>query len=683
MPPSLKEQPVELVAVPQLHIGQELDQHEQTIQLRLIPSTDIERKDGFWLSTGPDPQLHFASAESGVNLALASGLYLLRFRATLLGPQEAPHLYARAQYDFREAHALRLRRGQDDSFAVLLNAPHGLNGLRLDPAEGVSSAANIFAASLLRLSAPLPTLHPVRTTARFPDVLCIGAQKSATTWLYQNLQHAPGIWRCPVKEFHHFDSMGQLPAFEAIRQSMALQLLNQTSDTLRMFGLALGFPSRPGWGNYLDLFAAAKPDERVIDVTPAYATLDEMQVREIARVMPHVKVLFILRDPVERSLTGAFHEARVRRLPTDLDTLRSLVHEKANEARSNYIATLDRWSRHLPPASIKIMFFDDLLWDPVSFLAEACAFIGVSPPTTGATPSIPVNVGDATQDSPSLSGLKAELSARYLPQLEVLAGRYGSPCTQWKAAAIARLRSQLATREGAGAGEAACAPHTSLNNLAQWNDIHPWHDDGDEWRGQAVACDLDYAQWKKKIVARYRPLLESEGTILEIGPGRGRFSVLLAELAPHLILADIAPNCLDACRRRLAGRVGLRTHVSSGTDLPSDLSCGVDAVWSFDCFVHLDQTIAFAYLAEIWRVLRPGGHAVIHHGDADAPVRRREAGALAEGWRSPLTASAIAEQARKIGFTIVTQEQEWLDPCRVGVPRFGDVISVLHRPSIV
>jgi len=39
----------------------------------------------------------------------------------------------------------------------------------------------------------------------FPDFLGIGAQKSGTTWLYQNLAAHPQIWMPPVKELHYLD----------------------------------------------------------------------------------------------------------------------------------------------------------------------------------------------------------------------------------------------------------------------------------------------------------------------------------------------------------------------------------------------------------------------------------------------------------------------------------------------
>jgi hypothetical protein len=44
-----------------------------------------------------------------------------------------------------------------------------------------------------------------------PDFLCIGAQKSATTWLYASLASHPIVWLPPVKEIGFFNSI-HIPA---------------------------------------------------------------------------------------------------------------------------------------------------------------------------------------------------------------------------------------------------------------------------------------------------------------------------------------------------------------------------------------------------------------------------------------------------------------------------------------
>ena len=49
-------------------------------------------------------------------------------------------------------------------------------------------------------------------SGRLPDFLCIGAQKSGTTWLYHNLKQHPQVWLPPVKELHYFDHPHSIPS---------------------------------------------------------------------------------------------------------------------------------------------------------------------------------------------------------------------------------------------------------------------------------------------------------------------------------------------------------------------------------------------------------------------------------------------------------------------------------------
>lgn len=436
---------IELAVASPLQVEATLDAWPGLRQLDLVAGTDIRAADGMFLSNGGDPQLHFAFGGGQANLRLEAGLYLLRFRLEMIGFHDSPRVYARSGGDFSEGQSCRVSRHTAGRHAILVNASTGLDGLRLDPSEGATSASRITAASLVRLAPPVGRLTPVRRRARFPDVLCIGAQKAGTTWLHHHLQRLPGVWAAPVKEFHHFDSLGQVAAFESWKQTTALDLFTHAHPELHDFALRLGFPQTgTGWSAYLDLFQNAPTDQVAMDFTPAYATLDEETVREISRVMPDIRVLFILRDPVERALSGAFHEARLRGQPAPTpESLAALTREPHNHLRTCYTATIDRWLRYLPPERFRVLFHDQLQHDPVGFFAEACSFVGVAADYDADVLTERINPGAGDSRRPDLAELKADLSMRWLPELQRLAAAYPYPCRQWLDAARARIRPAL------------------------------------------------------------------------------------------------------------------------------------------------------------------------------------------------------------------------------------------------
>lgn len=102
----------------------------------------------------------------------------------------------------------------------------------------------------------------------------------------------------------------------------------------------------------------------------------------------------------------------------------------------------------------------------------------------------------------------------------------------------------------------------------------------------------------------------------EIVPGHGRWTEHLLARAAYVTIVDVNQKCLDACAERFADEAAegrLTPMLTRGSTLPSVAGQLADFVWSFDSFVHMDPEVVQGYLGEIARVLRPGGHAVIHH----------------------------------------------------------------------
>lgn len=100
------------------------------------------------------------------------------------------------------------------------------------------------------------------------NFLCIGAQKSATTWLYETLLQHQGIAFPGGKEVHFWDGKN-----------------NNEID----------------W--YLNLFS---DDDYVNgDITPAYAILPKNIIQDIYGLLPHLRLIYLIRNPIERAWSSA------------------------------------------------------------------------------------------------------------------------------------------------------------------------------------------------------------------------------------------------------------------------------------------------------------------------------------------------------------------------------------------
>ena len=227
------------------------------------------------------------------------------------------------------------------------------------------------------------------------------------------------------------------------------------------------------------------------------------------------------------------------------------------------------------------------------------------------------------------------------------------------------------------------------SNLKEWDRDHDWSEDGDEWKGQALLCGVPYETWKQSLIDSLIVPNATGKTVLEIGPGHGRWSASIVQVAKRVLLVDLSSNCIAYCQSRFPG---VECHVNDGGHLPADLSSQVDFVWSYDSFVHMDAEVIKSYFQELARVLKPGGRAIIHHANRRflrlAFLRNWGRGGRkayrwlsqgwsteGDGWRSNVSAAMIARLAREAGLNVEDQMQYW-NGC--GVPRFNDCISVLR-----
>jgi SAM-dependent methyltransferase len=136
--------------------------------------------------------------------------------------------------------------------------------------------------------------------------------------------------------------------------------------------------------------------------------------------------------------------------------------------------------------------------------------------------------------------------------------------------------------------------------------------------------------------------------LLEVGAGLGDFAAQFRDL-DHLVLADSDPLCLDALRRRFAGRTDVEVVETdlSDADAPIALDQPVDTVVAINVLEHIaDDTRALRSLA---RLLVPGGRIVCWvpgypalYGDFDRSVGHHRR-------YTPASAHAVA---RRAGLTV-------------------------------
>jgi ubiquinone/menaquinone biosynthesis C-methylase UbiE len=207
------------------------------------------------------------------------------------------------------------------------------------------------------------------------------------------------------------------------------------------------------------------------------------------------------------------------------------------------------------------------------------------------------------------------------------------------------------------------------NNIEMWGNPTTWKKDGDEWSTQFGTTQN---MWNEIIYPRISIFLQ--GDILEIAPGYGRVTEKLLEYNINsLEIVDLNSNCIDRCKERFGDRIqGYFTN--SGKDLHDFTSNNKDFILSWDSFVHMDETVVEPYLWEIYRVLKPGAIAWIHHSNLGGGDENNWNNI---GGRANMGNAKFTELSQKAGLTVVNQEYfKWESNAIL-----YDGITTLQKPS--
>lgn len=222
---------------------------------------------------------------------------------------------------------------------------------------------------------------------------CIGVQKAGTTWLYNNLCAHPEISMALLKEMHFFDDLED--GRNLTRRRLKSRTLRQRLWSFSQLG-----PFRPGniwkyiWfyryvflkrtdhtiGRYKQLLLKLRHKHTKVigDNTPQYAVLSERTIESIKEHFPDLKVVLILRNPVERDWSQM-------RMMIEFDKLRKDEVDKfiqKDNRRSDYLMMIHNWSRCFGMDRMNICFFEDLTNDPLALLNDIFDFLNVSRQTS-------------------------------------------------------------------------------------------------------------------------------------------------------------------------------------------------------------------------------------------------------------------------------------------------------------
>ena len=185
-----------------------------------------------------------------------------------------------------------------------------------------------------------------------PDFLGLGAHKSGSTWLHEMLDQHPEIALPPGKELHFWD--------RCWHEGSSLEGYEETFASL----------TKPIKG----------------EITPAYAILPPPTIMVIRKSYPGLRLLYVLRDPIERAWSHArmgfaktFPDPAEDDVSAHADWFLEHFRSVGSLARGDYPRCIANWEAAYPSGALLTLLYDDMQTSPREFLRACCRHLGADP----------------------------------------------------------------------------------------------------------------------------------------------------------------------------------------------------------------------------------------------------------------------------------------------------------------
>lgn len=191
-----------------------------------------------------------------------------------------------------------------------------------------------------------------------PNFIIFGVEKSGTTSIYNYLKEHPEIYMSPIKETNFFekDWENASPEVQAKKRNGICSL-----------------------EKYCQLFEAVTDETAIGEVSPNYLFHYQESVPRIKAVLPDVKLIAILRNPVDRAYSDyLMHIRDVIGQPLTLEEqLKHRPQQSFTLRKGLYYEPLKHYFDAFSQENIKIYLYDDLSKDAVELMQDMYSFLNV------------------------------------------------------------------------------------------------------------------------------------------------------------------------------------------------------------------------------------------------------------------------------------------------------------------
>ncbi|VEP16606.1 Sulfotransferase [Hyella patelloides LEGE 07179] len=199
-----------------------------------------------------------------------------------------------------------------------------------------------------------------------PNFLILGAAKTGTTSIYRYMKQHPEIYMSPAKEPRFFVFENETLDFNGVGDEI------ETAKTSLQ--------------EYQQLFAGVEAEKAIGEATTMYLWSAKAPQR-IKHYIPDVRMIAILRNPVDRAYSNYLHLKQAKREP--LDSFSAAIQQESQRIKNHwwpfwyykdqgfYYRQLQRYYSLFDSNQLKIYLYEDLKTEPLKLLQDIFSFLEV------------------------------------------------------------------------------------------------------------------------------------------------------------------------------------------------------------------------------------------------------------------------------------------------------------------
>lgn len=254
---------------------------------------------------------------------------------------------------------------------------------------------------------------------RLPDFLIIGAMRSGTSSLARYIRAHPSICLATQKEVHFFDR---------------------------------NFARGTEW--YVRHFPCAHPGHLTGEATQTYL-FDEEALDRMASVVPHARLIVLLRHPIDRAYSHYWLNRARGREPLDFEAAIRAEPERVDNGglnerywysylgRGRYARQLAALTERYPRDQLLVHLFEELRDSPAATYGAICRFLGIDDGV------LPPNLGRVVNPYVTFRSLRLRTLSQRLPErLHKAVGRLNTRVASYPSMDAATRKRLITEFEG-------------------------------------------------------------------------------------------------------------------------------------------------------------------------------------------------------------------------------------------